>query len=34
MCTTIKELGPPNHNRDDLSVHNSILAVYLDPLGR
>ena len=25
------ELGPQNHDRDGLSVPNSIMAVYMDP---
>ena len=34
-CTTIMELGPQNHSRDGLSdsVPNSILVVYMNPLG-
>ena len=31
--TTIMELGPKNHNGDGLSGLNSIIAVYMDPLG-
>ena len=27
------ELGPQNHNGDSLLVPNSILVVYMDPLG-
>ena len=27
------ELGPRNHGRDGLSVPNSIMVVYMDPLG-
>ena len=27
------ELGPQNHNRDGLLVPNSIMVVYMDPLG-
>ena len=27
------ELGPQKHNRDGLSVPNSIIVVYMDPLG-
>ena len=33
IYTTIMELGPQNHNRDGLSVPNSIMAVYMEPLG-
>ena len=33
IYTTIMELGPQNHNRDGLSVPNSVMAVYMDPLG-
>ena len=33
IYTTIMELGPQNHNRDGLSVPNSIMVVYMDPLG-
>ena len=29
----ILELGPQNHNRDGLLVPNSIMVVYMDPLG-
>ena len=31
--TTIMELGPKSHNGDGLSGLNSIIAVYMDPLG-
>ena len=31
--TTIMELGPQNHNRDGLLGPNSIIGVYMDPLG-
>ena len=31
--TTIMELGPQNHNGDGLSRPNSIIVVYMDPLG-
>ena len=30
---TIMELGPQNHNGDGLSGPNSIIVVYMDPLG-
>ena len=33
MYTTIMELGPQNHNGDGLSGPNSIIVVYMDPLG-
>ena len=33
IYTTIMELGPQNHNRDGLSVPNSIMVVCMDPLG-
>ena len=28
------ELGPQNHTRDGLLVPNSIMVVFMDPLGR
>ena len=31
--TTIMELGPQNHNGDCLLGPNSIIVVYMDPLG-
>ena len=31
--TTIMELGPPNHNGDGLLGPNSMIVVYMDPLG-
>ena len=31
--TTIMELGPQNHNGDGLLGPNSIIVVYMDPLG-
>ena len=34
MCTTIKELGPPNHNRDDLSVHKFHIGSVYGPSGQ
>ena len=33
ICTTIVELGPQNHNKDGLLEPNSIVVVYMDPLG-
>ena len=33
MYTTIMELGPQNHNGDGLLGPNSIIVVYMDPLG-
>ena len=33
IYTTIMELGPKNHNGDGLLGPNSIVAVYMDPLG-
>ena len=33
IYTTIMELGPQNQNRDGLLGANSIMAVYMDPLG-
>ena len=30
---TIMELGPQNHNGDGLLGPNSIIVVYMDPLG-
>ena len=30
---TIMELGPQSHNKDGLSIPNSIMVVYMDPLG-
>ena len=33
IYTTIMELGPQNHNREGLSGPNSIIVVYMDPLG-
>ena len=30
---TIMELGPQNHNGDGLLGANSIIVVYMDPLG-
>ena len=27
------ELGPQSHNKDGLSIPNSIMVVYMDPLG-
>ena len=33
ICTTIMELGPQNHNGDGLLELNSIIVVYMDPLG-
>ena len=33
IYTTIMELGPKNHNGDGLLGPNSIMAVYMDPLG-
>ena len=34
IYTTIMELGPKNHNGDGLLGPNSIMVVYLDPLGQ
>ena len=31
--TTLMELGPQNHNGDGLLGANSIIVVYMDPLG-
>ena len=33
MNTTIMEVGPQSHIRDGLLGPNSIMAVYMDPLG-
>ena len=33
IFTTIIELAPQNHNKDGLSGPNSIIVVYIDPLG-
>ena len=33
MYTTIMELGPQSHNGDGLLGPNSIIVVYMDPLG-
>ena len=33
MYTTIMELSPQNQNRDGLSGPNSIMVVYMEPLG-
>ena len=33
IYTTIMELVPQNHNGDGLSWPNSIIVVYMDPLG-
>ena len=33
IYTTIMELGPQNHNGDGLLGLNSIIVVYMDPLG-
>ena len=33
IYTTIMELGPQNHNGDGLLVPNSMMAVFMDPLG-
>ena len=33
IYTTIMELGPKNHNGDGLLGPNSIMVVYVDPLG-
>ena len=33
IYTTIMELGPQNQNRDGLLVPDSIMVVYMDPLG-
>ena len=33
IYTTIMELGPQNHNGDGLVGANSIIVVYMDPLG-
>ena len=33
IYTTIMELGPPNHTQHGLVGPNSILTVYMDPLG-
>ena len=33
IYTTIMELGPQNHNGDGLLGPNSIMVVYMDPLG-
>ena len=32
--TTIMESGPQNHNGDGLLGANSIIVVYMDPLGK
>ena len=34
IYTTILELGPQNHNGDGLLGANSIIVVYMDPLGK
>ena len=34
MYTTIIELRPKNHNGDGLLGPNSIMVVYVDPLGK
>ena len=34
IYTTIMELGIKNHNGDGLLGSNSIMAVYMDPLGQ
>ena len=33
IYTTIMELGPKNHNGDGLLGPNSMMVVYMDPLG-
>ena len=33
IYTTIMELGPQNHNGDGLLGANSIIVMYMDPLG-
>ena len=33
IYTTIMELGPQNHTRDGFLGPNSIVVVYMDPLG-
>ena len=33
MYTTMMELGPPNHNKNGLLGPNSIMVVYVEPLG-
>ena len=33
IYTTIMELDPQNHNGDGLLGPNSIIVVYMDPLG-
>ena len=33
IYTTIMELGPQNHNGDGRLGPNSIIVVYMDPLG-
>ena len=33
ICTTIMELGPQNHDGDWSLEPNSIIVVYMDPLG-
>ena len=33
IYTTIMELGPQNHNGDGLLGPDSIIVVYMDPLG-
>ena len=33
IYTTIMELGPKNHNGEGLLGPNSIIVVYMDPLG-
>ena len=33
IYTTIMEIGPQNHNGDGLLGPNSIIVVYMDPLG-
>ena len=31
---SIMELGPQSHSKDGLSIPNSIMVVYMDPLGK
>ena len=33
VYNTIMELGPQNHNKDGLLGPNSIMVVYMEPLG-
>ena len=33
IYTTVTEFGPQNHNGDGLLGLNSIIVVYMDPLG-